>query len=105
MYFDLSHLLLLAVLSIAAIYWWEAYGIKQLALIATKAYCLKMGVQLLDESMALKAIRFKRDASGKLTLQRRFNFEFASTGDERYQGETQMLGRQCEGIQLEAHRI
>ncbi len=105
MYLDLSHLFWLMILAVAMMYWWSAYGIKQLALIATKAYCVTMDVQLLDESLALKRIKIRREHSGKLLLLRYFNFEFASTGDDRYQGEVIMHGKTCIGIHLDAHRI
>ena len=105
MYLDLNHLFWLLLLTIAIIYWWGAYGIKQLALMATQKHCSEMNVQLLDESLALKRIRIRRDESGKLKLLRYFNFEFASTGDDRYRGETIMHGQRCVTIKLDPHRI
>ena len=105
MYLDLNHLLWLMLLAIAIIYWWKAYGVKQLALTATKSHCSEMNVQLLDESLALKRIRIRRDESGTLKLLRCFNFEFASTGDDRYCGETIMHGQRCITIKLDPHRI
>lgn len=105
MTFDFTHLIWFSIIALGLMYWWTAYGIKQLALQATENYCRRMDVQLLDQSLALKRISIKRSAEGRLQLIRMFHFEFASTGDDRYQGETIMHGRTCTNIQLSPHRI
>jgi len=104
-YLELSHLLWTFVILLGVLYWWHAYGIKQLALQQTKAYCQKMDIQMLDESIALGRIAVKRDTEGRVNFVREFRFEFASTGDERYQGLTTMHGRRCLHIALDAHKI
>lgn len=104
-YIELGHLLWILLICLGVLYWWSAYGIKQLALQATKVYCKKMELQMLDESIALRRISLKRDQWGRLKLLRFFNFEFASIGDERYRGTITMHGRHCVDIRLEAHKI
>lgn len=104
-YLDLTHLFWIFIIVLGFFYWWHAYGIKQLALQKTKAYCERMDIQMLDESIALNRISIRRDTEGRVALVRVFRFEFTSTGDERYQGLTSMHGRRCTHIQLEAHRI
>ena len=64
-----------------------------------------MNVQLLDDGLALKGFWFKRNPKGSLALWRRYNFEFTSTGNERYSGQIIMLGRLVETIRLAAYRI
>lgn len=105
MYLELEHLAWLFALAAGLVYWWHAYGIKQLALKQAQVYCDKMNLQMLDESIALGRVRWRRDTDGKLAMVRIFRFEFASTGDERYRGEIIMHGRRCQHIELEAHRI
>ncbi|MCB1663674.1 MAG: DUF3301 domain-containing protein [Pseudomonadales bacterium] len=105
MYLELSHLLWTFVILSGFSYWWHAYGIKQTALQQTKAYCQKMDLQMLDESIALNRVTIKRDSNGHINFIRVFRFEFASTGDERYQELTTMHGRHCQNIHLDAHKI
>ena len=51
-----------------------------------------MDLQLLDESVALRALWFKRSPDGQLRW-RSYNFDFTSTGDDRYQGRIILLGK------------
>jgi len=103
--FDLSDLFFFSVFMIFCLLWWNAQGVKQQALQATKAYCKKMEVQLLDEGLVLKGFWLKRGNRGSLCLWRSYNFEFTSTGNERYSGLIILLGRRVESIQLDPHRL
>ncbi|HIF54400.1 MAG TPA: DUF3301 domain-containing protein, partial [Methylococcaceae bacterium] len=47
----------------------------------------------------------KRNEQGKFMGWRSYQFEFTSTGEERYHGKVIMLGRQVINIQLDAYRI
>ena len=101
---DWYELAWMALLFAAMYYWWCAYGMKELALAATRRYCKQVDVVLLDDSVVLRAFWVKRDASGRLRMWRRFNFEFTSTGEDRYQGRVVLLGERVEVIQLEPHK-
>ena len=46
-----------------------------------------------------------RDASGRLILRRSYQFEFASTGDRRYQGKLVLEGLQLRQIELETYKL
>ncbi len=92
-------------LTLFCLYFWSAQGIKEGAFRATKIYCEKMEVQLLDQSIALRGFWFKRDKQGKIRIWRSFQFEFTATGEERYRGLIVLLGREILSIQLEPHRI
>ena len=85
--------------------WWNAQGVKQAALAATRRYCKKMEVQLLDDVVSLRGFWFKRNKRGALQLWRSYNFEFTATGDERYGGQIVLIGRQIESIELAPHRL
>ncbi len=85
--------------------WWNAQGVKQSAMQATKRYCREMGVQLLDDGLALNGFWIKRDEAGSLRLWRSYGFEFTSTGNERYSGKIILLGHRVEQILLEPHRL
>jgi hypothetical protein len=101
----LDDIFLIALLLVAYLYWSKAQQVKELALKATRAHCLNMDVQMLDEYVALDGIRLKRDEAGKVHVRRSFLFEFSSTGNERYNGRIVMLGRQVESIHMEPYRF
>jgi|SRR5690606_7559058 len=103
--FDLGDAALVLLLAAAAAWWWRGYAVKETALRATRLHCKAMDVQLLDESVAMRGLWLKRDASGALRIRRSFEFEFTSTGDDRYHGCTVMLGLRLESIQLQPHRL
>jgi hypothetical protein len=46
-----------------------------------------------------------RSLSGGLVFRRRYQFEFSSTGDRRYQGKLELLGMGLQSIELEAYRL
>jgi Protein of unknown function (DUF3301) len=102
---ELSDLFVLLIFLTICLHWWNSQGIKQLALRATKTYCEKMDVQLLDEGVVLRGFWVKRDGRGSLRIWRSYLFEFTSTGDERYSGRIILLGRKIEAIQLDPHRL
>lgn len=102
---QLSDLLILSLVLFTGTYWWHALGIKEIALDASKAYCEKMDVQMLDDSVELRGLWFKKDQHNKLKLWRSYFFEFSSMGDQRYKGRIILLGGQVLSIELEPYRI
>ena len=103
--FELSDLLVFFLFVFFLMLWWNAQGVKQIALQATKSYCKQAEVQLLDEGVVLRGFWIKRDRTGRLKLWRSYNFEFTATGNDRYVGRVILLGRFVEEVQLEAHRL
>ncbi len=101
MMFDLF---LISVLVCIGFYWSNAMKAREIAFRAVKLYCQKLDLFLLDEYVALDGQWLKRDESGKLKAWRSYQFEFSSTGDERYTGKAIMLGRQVISIQLAPYR-
>ena len=102
---DANSLIVLVVLALLAYYVWLGQGAKELAHRAAKAYCNKAGVQFLDDSVVIRGLTITRDRNGQLCFRRRYDFEFASTGDRRYKGKVVLLGRMIADIELEAHRV
>ena len=103
--FELSEVVLISFFIAFYLYWSSAQRVKEIAFQATRSYCLKMEIQMLDGYVALNQLRFKRDERGKIRVWRSFNFEFTSTGEERYNGRIILLGQQILSIQLDPHRI
>lgn len=102
---ELTDIALCFALITAAYWWWRAYAVKEAALRSVRSHCKSFNVQLLDDSVVLRGLWFKRDARGNLRVRRSYVFEFTSTGDERYHGCVVMLGPAIESIQLEPHRL
>jgi len=86
-------------------YWHNAQTAKALALKATKARCNALEVLMLDDYVALIRMGLKRNAVGRWQVYRCYSFEFASTGDERYQGICTVLGDRVLSIKMDAYRI
>ena len=103
--FELPDAILLMLFVFAAAWWWRGYAVKEVALRSTRQHCHELQVQLLDESVVMRGLWLKRDARGLLRVRRSYEFEFTSTGDERYYGCTVMLGPRVESIQLQPHRL
>ena len=68
-------------------------------------YCRDVGVQLLDQTVALNRTRVVRKPGGAFWLERSFRFEFSESGNERCAGHITMLGRQAVRIVLEGERV
>lgn len=77
---------------------------REIVFIAVKQYCYEMDLLLLDENVALNGQWLKRDEWGKLKAWRSYQFEFSSTGNERYSGKAIILGRNVVSIQVEPYR-
>ena len=105
MTFEISDLLWLLVAYACMWYWWSAKGAKELALNTTRRHCKQLDLQLLDDSIALRAFWLKRDTRGRMRLWRSYDFEFSSTGDDRYSGRIVLLGLSVESIDLQTHRF
>jgi hypothetical protein len=103
--FDLNDVPIFSIFLAFIMLWWNAQGVKQLALQATRIYCKKMDVQLLDDVVFLRGFWFKRNTKGQACIWRSYNFEFTSTGNERYRGQIVLLNRFVDDISLEPYRI
>jgi hypothetical protein len=103
--FSLTKLLLLILAGVIAVYWWQSGLFKGRARELAAANCRQLGLQLLDQSMVITAIRPVRDSSGRIEFRRTYQFEFSSTGDRRYQGQLVMQAMRLESIELEAYKL
>ncbi len=102
---ELSDLYPVFALALVGYYWWYSKGIKEAALRAARRYCEKMDVQLLDESIVLRNMRPRIGQRRLLELQRRYQFEFTTTGEQRYLGEILLVGNRICRINLDPHRL
>ncbi|MBU2885793.1 DUF3301 domain-containing protein [Gilvimarinus agarilyticus] len=102
---DLTVVIWFFVVVATVYYWWRALMAKEVALRAAARHCKEMDIQLLDQSVYLRRLWFKRNHKGALSLWRAFYFEFTSTGEDRYTGRVIMLGRRIEQVELDPHRV
>lgn len=96
---------LILLLLMIAYYWSSSMKAREIAFRAAVAYCQKMDVLLLDDYVALTGQWLKRDDLGTAKVWRSFQFEFSSTGNERYHGKVVMLGGKILTIQLDPYKI
>ena len=97
---------LLIVLVVAAVYLWiQAMVAKENARAAGKKACKESDVQLLDDTVQRQKIWLARTRQGWLQVCRIYLFEFASDGEQRYQGKVTVYGHRVVGVDLEAYRI
>jgi hypothetical protein len=103
--FSLHTLITLALIGIGALYIWRSGEFKGRARQLARAHCKQLELQLLDDSMVIVGLWPVRDARGRLALRRRYQFEFASTGDRRYVGWLALEGLQLQQIELETYKL
>ena len=101
----LDNLVVISLFLLAYWYWQYAQTTKTKALHAAKARCANLELLMLDDYVALTRMGLKRNAGGKWQVYRCYAFEFASMGDERYQGICTLLGDRVLSIELQPYRI
>lgn len=105
MYVDLESLFWLSLILLVIYYWWRSQKVKEIALKHTIKQCKELELQLLDSNINLRGLWLKRDTDGTIKIWRSYNFEFSSTGDERYIGKVVLLGHKITNFELAPHRL
>ena len=86
-------LILLALLVAVAWLWLDSIKVREAAVKAARAACESDGLLLLDDTVAIRALKTGRNEEGHMRLQRTYDFEYSDTGDNRRQGSIVMLGQ------------
>lgn len=86
-------------------FWWNSRGVAERAITVARQSCEKTGLTFLNDTVAWKKIRLKRNRHGRMQIQRTYFFEFASDMAQRYKGEVVMLGNKVMDVSLDVHRI
>ena len=92
-------------LVLVAWYWSSTMKSKELAKQAGQKSCDQNNVQFLDDTVEFKRIWIRRNNDGKLEFCRLFFFEFATNGEQRYQGRVVILGNRESDVEMDAYRI
>jgi hypothetical protein len=96
----LGNIFVLMMLASAGAWLWHSHGLRERALERVKQHCKKLDIELLDENVAFKRFRFKRDNDGRKRLARVYNFEFTVTGEQRHPGTITQFGAHTAQIEL-----
>ncbi len=102
--YDLANLIWIALAGVCALYLLRSGQFKGRARQLAIAHCEQLNLQLLDQSMVIIGLWPVRRSNG-LVFRRTYQFEFASTGDRRYQGKLIMEGAQLVSIDLETYKL
>ncbi len=102
--YDLADLIWLTLAGVCALYLLRSGQFKGRARQLAIAHCRQLNLQLLDHSMVIIGLWPVRRGNGPV-FRRTYQFEFASTGDRRYQGKLIMEGIHLISIDLEAYKL
>ncbi len=92
--------LAVALLGVVGWLWWDALQKRELAMLAVRAVCARAGVQLLDETVALRRMALRRGEDQQMRIYREFAFEYTIDGNDRLPGRARLLGGQMLGVDL-----
>lgn len=102
---DLAQLFIVFIFVVIGILLWQNAGTRERALGLAAKYCESQDVQLLDQSVALVSMSLSKDGRGNLAIGRRYEFEFTSTGEQRYKGRLKLHGQRLKDSELDPHRM
>lgn len=101
----LFNILLMFLVGFILYYWWQSGEYKGRALKLAAQYCQQHDLQLLDQSMVISGYWPHRNERGAWVIRRTYDFEFTSTGQQRYRGRLTLMGFQLDKIELEAYQL
>ena len=86
---------LLSVALFAAVgwFWLHSLKVREAAVRGARAACEMEGLMLLDDTVAIAAMKPVRDNEGRRALQRVYEFEYSDTGNNRLTGSVVLVGR------------
>jgi len=103
--FSLGNLVWLLIIGIVLVYWWHSGNFKGRARELAMVHCRQLDLQLLDQSMVIRGIWPVVTENNGLAIRRSYQFEFSSTGEQRYQGMLVLESLRLKSIELEAYKI
>ncbi len=101
----LFNIILMAIGGFVLHYWWQSGEYKNRALALALQHCRQLNLQLLDQSMVIRGYWPKRFEDGKWRIRRSYQFEFTSTGHQRYRGNLILFGSRLDSVELEAYQL
>ena len=92
---SLIEILVLIVGAALAWLWLDSLKAREIAVRAARDACAADGLMLLDDTVAIEALKPVRNEHGHIVLQRSYDFEYSDTGNNRLRG----------GVMLRGHRV
>ena len=86
-------------------YFWRAGEFKNRALKLAGDACRQYNLQLLDQTVVIRGYWPTRRISGNWAMRRSYEFEFTSTGSERYRGRLVLVGMELADIEFQAYHL
>jgi len=72
--------------------WLDSLKAREAAVRAAREVCVAEGLQLLDWTVAITSLKLARNESGRIQLQRAYDFEYSDTGNNRLKGNVVLRG-------------
>jgi Protein of unknown function (DUF3301) len=100
-----AELFALLALGLVVWYWFDSLKAREAGIDAARRACGREGLQFLDETVVGRGLRPARDDEGRFVLQRAFDFEYSSSGFDRYRGAVVLRGREVVLVDIGAWRV
>ena len=91
----------LMLLGLLGWFWLDSLRSREIATHTCKAVCRRDQYQFLDDTVSLQNLGLARDPDGILRIRRSYRFEYATSGERRYQGLVVMLGSQLQVLKMD----
>ena len=101
----LFNILLMLLVGFVLHYWWQSGEYKSRALAIALQHCQQLNLQLLDQSMVIRGYWPVRTESRLWVIRRTYQFEFTSTGQQRYRGSLVLLDFKLDSMNLDAYQL
>ncbi len=98
----MTNLLVILAIALAVGVWINVRRAQEAAYKAAQQACQEASVQNLDGYVALKKLYFDKNEEGRLRFLRRYQFEFATDGAQRYTGHIVMQGKWPVIVEMES---
>ncbi|MBB6242294.1 DUF3301 domain-containing protein [Rhodanobacter sp. MP1X3] len=96
---DVENMLALLAFCAIVVLWLKLTAARERAVNEARRQCQQHGLQLLDESVGLRAVRLRR-VNGLRRVERGYAFEVSIDGDDREPGRLWMIGDALSGLSL-----
>lgn len=87
-----TSLIVLILTAIALAFWSAGRAAAETAITHGRHACEAAGVQWLDQSVHLVAMRLRRGPDGRMGWERQFQFDYSTGGDDRHAGRLTLHG-------------
>src|SRR5687767_8828581 len=93
-----SALTFILVATLVGWFWHDSLAARESANAAAQEACQRLGLQLLDGTVAFVRIGFTRAQTGHVVLRRTYVFDYTADSIERRQGFLVLAGRQVQSV-------